>query len=286
MARNTAGYLGVTPSFDGPNGFMPGAWDLTEVYRYARTNTWVKNAWPAAYTTLINGFATQRYVSTSGNNGNPGTNNSPWLTLEYAIANTPSGGAIVINGGTYAINTEVLGYSEGMLRDATKALHFIGQPGRVIITEANNGAARDNHMWSMQNTGSTAYGLILKRDNNGRSDSYATAIIGRDSLSVHGKAYNCVFQEINGNGLASFVYDNQGSASARMENCLFVASNFLSSYSGGSGTVTLNSACTSSFSTPGTNTNNVSNAAINSSYRISNYSNSTYGVYSGTYGWP
>jgi hypothetical protein len=211
MARSVSGYIGNTPNFDGPTGFVPGVWTLDGAYDRIRAGQWVTSLFPSAYQSLINGFATQRYVSPSGNNSNSGTTGSPWLTLEHAIANTPSGGAIVILPGTYAITSENhSSYSEGMLRDNNKALHFIGVPGKVIITEADNLSRRDNHMWCMLNTGTRAYGLIVRRDNNGRVDNYATAVLGRDAGSVHGRAYNCVFQEMNANGWASLVYDNTG----------------------------------------------------------------------------
>lgn len=289
MARNEGGYLGTAPAFDGPNGLLPGAWALQEAYGRSKTGNWAPQTllFPPAYQTLLNSFVTQRYVSPSGSNSNPGTKTAPWLTLEHAIANTVSGGAIGILPGTYAIANEVLSYSESMLRDDNKALHFIGYPGQVIITESSNVNARDNHMWAMRNTGTRAYGLIIRRNNNGRADSYMTAVFGRDSASVHGQVYNCVFEEVNANGAASFVYDNGGIASVHVERCLFVAGNFMASYSGGSSTNAINNACTSTFATNGASTNNVSNATINSStYQLTNYSDATYGVYSGTYAWP
>lgn len=54
----------------------------------------------ATYTVPSDGTA--RYVSTTGSNGNNGlTPSTPWATFEYAAANTPAGGTIVMRGGTY-----------------------------------------------------------------------------------------------------------------------------------------------------------------------------------------
>ncbi len=54
----------------------------------------------ASYAIPSDGSA--RYVSPSGSNTNGGTSSgSPWLTFEYAAANTPAGGTIVLRGGTY-----------------------------------------------------------------------------------------------------------------------------------------------------------------------------------------
>jgi trimeric autotransporter adhesin len=42
-----------------------------------------------------------RWVASTGTNGAAGTRSAPWRTLAYAIANTPSGGTIVLQAGTY-----------------------------------------------------------------------------------------------------------------------------------------------------------------------------------------
>lgn len=53
----------------------------------------------ANYAVPVDGTA--RFVSPSGSNSNSGTEASPWLTFEYALANTAAGGTIVLRAGTY-----------------------------------------------------------------------------------------------------------------------------------------------------------------------------------------
>lgn len=53
----------------------------------------------ASYSVPSDGTA--RYVSPSGSNSNSGTFASPWQTFEYAMANTASGGTVVLRAGTY-----------------------------------------------------------------------------------------------------------------------------------------------------------------------------------------
>lgn len=51
---------------------------------------------------LVNANATARYVSTTGNNNNPGTLAAPWRTLSYSVAKLQAGDTLYALGGTYA----------------------------------------------------------------------------------------------------------------------------------------------------------------------------------------
>lgn len=53
----------------------------------------------ASYSVPSDGTA--RFVSPTGSNGNAGTEASPWQTFEYALANTSTGGTIVLRAGVY-----------------------------------------------------------------------------------------------------------------------------------------------------------------------------------------
>ena len=44
---------------------------------------------------------TNYYVSTTGNNSNPGTLALPWQTLQYAANNVGTGEVVNVRGGTY-----------------------------------------------------------------------------------------------------------------------------------------------------------------------------------------
>ncbi len=46
-------------------------------------------------------FAGSYYVSTSGSNGNPGTETQPWLTIQYAVDQVAAGDTIHVNSGVY-----------------------------------------------------------------------------------------------------------------------------------------------------------------------------------------
>jgi hypothetical protein len=55
--------------------------------------------------------AADRYISTTGNNGNPGTLASPWLTINHAIAQAAPGDVIHVRGGVYPDRVNVAGKS-------------------------------------------------------------------------------------------------------------------------------------------------------------------------------
>ena len=54
------------------------------------------------FSLAVNAFAATRYVATTGNNGNPGTQAQPWSTLKYAAAHISSGDTVIVRGGTYS----------------------------------------------------------------------------------------------------------------------------------------------------------------------------------------
>jgi len=51
------------------------------------------------------------YISPIGKNTNPGTEASPWLTIQNAVSKVAPGDTVFIRGGTY--NEQVLCYYEG-----------------------------------------------------------------------------------------------------------------------------------------------------------------------------
>jgi uncharacterized repeat protein (TIGR02543 family) len=54
--------------------------------------------------TLYAKWTIDRYVSKSGDNGNVGSADHPWLTIQYALDNAPSGGTVHVADGTYTEN--------------------------------------------------------------------------------------------------------------------------------------------------------------------------------------
>jgi hypothetical protein len=243
---------------------------------------------PYAYQTLINSFATKYYVSKTGNDstGN-GSEGNPYLTINKAISVSGNGSAIVVGAGTYSeTNNDSVSYGEQMVYE-TNSVSIIGVPGETIWQESANIGRRDNHVFGMSNSGCKIYGFIFKRNNEGRTNNYSNAIWGYAASATYGEVYNCVIQEINANGQMSHVYDNSSSGGGKLYNCTIVASNWQAPYTCGATNVTQDTALTSSntFSLCGTSTNNTNGATIDGNYYLTNKSNSTYGVYSGTYAW-
>ena len=65
----------------------------------------------------ISAFAVDFYVSTSGNNANPGTQALPWRTIQYACNTAVPGSTVYIMAGTYheQISTNVSGTSDNYI---------------------------------------------------------------------------------------------------------------------------------------------------------------------------
>ena len=244
---------------------------------------------PLKYLELINSFFTKHYVSKQGSDtlGN-GSITNPYLTINKAltVANT-TGGVIIVGPGVYSESVYDSSFSEQMIRFST-SVTIVGTPGKTVYIESNNIGRRDNHFFGMTNAGSRIYGMIFKRDNNGRTNNYATSIWGNEAGATYGQIYNCVIEEVNANGRMSHVYDNSGTGGGKIYNSTIVSSVWLTPYTCGGSNETRNTALTSSntFSLCGTSVDNTNGASINNKYYLTNKSNSLYGVYSGDYAWP
>jgi hypothetical protein len=251
---------------------------------------------PTAYTTLINTYSTSNQIwvdSINGNDSNSGQGSSlAKKTLDNALSVFSVGKCIILQSGNYTVTNNGPGiYGESMFVWSHNGI-IVCNPGYVTIGEASDLGARDNHIFGMQSSNAAIYGAIIERNNNGRTTNYFTSLWGYNAVATYGKVYNCVIREINANGTASHVYDNTYAGDGSIYNCLIDASNWLSSYTCGASNVTQNTALTSSnaFSLCGTSTNNVNSATYTTSsqgtsYYLSSHSNSSYGVYSGTYSW-
>ena len=251
---------------------------------------------PTAYTTLINTYSTSNQIwvdSVNGNDSNSGQgSNLAKKTLNSALSVFGSGKCIVLQSGSYTVTNNGPGtYAERMFVWSHNGI-IVCNPGYVTIGEVSDLGNRDNHIFGMQSSNAAIYGAIIERNNNGRTNNYSTALWGYDSDASYGKVYNCVIREINANGIASHVYDNTTAGDGSIYNCLIDVSNWTSSYSCGGANVTQNTALTSSnsFSLCGSSSSVVNSATYTTSpqgtlYYLSSHSNSSYGVYSGTYSW-
>lgn len=241
--------------------------------------------WPAAYQTLHDSFAAanRRYVDpVNGSNSNSGTTEtSAWATINYAVTTATSGTAIILLPGTHTA-AQWTDVDYVLYAPSGKTLTFIGVPGKTIVVGTNT-ANRDSHfagLWA----GSAAYGLILRRNNNNRSENYMTAMWGSSS-NYDGTFWNCVLEETNASGRISHNYDNGSSGVGRTRNSLVIAASWLGTYSGGGGNVTNDCAFTGTASLVGSASNNANGVTYNPTTYALTANNTVRGVYSGTYAW-
>lgn len=76
--------------------------------------------------------ATNYYVATNGNNSNPGTEASPWLTVQHAAENVLPGDSVFIRSGTY------IGWNVLISGTAGNSITFLNYPGELPIVDGNN----------------------------------------------------------------------------------------------------------------------------------------------------
>jgi hypothetical protein len=74
---------------------------------------------------------TTYYVSTSGNDSNPGTYRSPWLTLQHAANTATAGDTVYVEGGTYN-ETVIFQTNSGTL---SAPITFANYPGQTPIID-------------------------------------------------------------------------------------------------------------------------------------------------------
>lgn len=73
------------------------------------------------------------YVATSGNDGNPGTRNAPWRTIQHAASTIPAGSTVYVHGGVYH-ETVMVGVSGSA---ATGYTSFRNYPGERPIIDGS-----------------------------------------------------------------------------------------------------------------------------------------------------
>ena len=67
------------------------------------------------------------YVATSGNNGNPGTEDKPWRTITYAVAAMVAGDTTYVRGGTYSTEGNIRFKRTGTATAPIKLLNYPGE---------------------------------------------------------------------------------------------------------------------------------------------------------------
>lgn len=87
--------------------------------------------------TALHAAVVTNFVATTGNNGNPGTEASPWLTIAYGTANMTAGGRLQIRGGTYAEHIST-GYKHGTVGQNTIIENY---PGETVFVKPTSTTA-------------------------------------------------------------------------------------------------------------------------------------------------
>lgn len=255
-----------------------------------------------AYNTLVSSYTgTVYYISDAyGSDSNDGLSiAAPLKTIDQFNTLTsaiPTAIMAVILPGVYDV-TPVNGNNNATtssvcLRDYGYERKYVGYGGQTFLRWTAS-AARDSAVVSFANANSAAYGLIFKRNNNGKTANYSVAFFNNSTSSYFGDMYNCAIEETNGElqgapdnwsvsyansgypaggvsanyctivGWEAAMADYSGDADLVFNNCLF-------QYAHGSSSATYNSC-------------EVSSIYYN---QYIPYDVVTSGVYYGTYAWP
>lgn len=245
---------------------------------------------PDSYATLISSYSgTVKYISSTGSNSNNGNSvTSPYLTVDYAYTQTTATTNVmfVILAGTYTMTAVSATQDVSVaIRDEGKQRVYVGCPGQTIIQWTATTANRDCSMVDFSNTGSAIYGVILKRNNNGRTGNYPTAYFRSYGGATKGNFYNCVFQETNANNNWSYQYDNYGGANFAVRNCtIYNNAAAIGNYTNAGTCLTIDTVFNTTCTTGGTETNVLKSQTVNGTTYVTS-GVTTAGVYSGTYAW-
>lgn len=258
---------------------LSGVYSVTESFYLEKSNTWNSFAFPIAYSNLINTFSDIVYV-TNYNDLKTAVNN--------ASSNTPT--AIVVGAGYYtSLDTSGLLVDQtstgasAMIGDLGKPISFICSPGQVVFDWISTLVSRDGPMFYFTNPSSAIYGAYLKRNNNGKTNTYSVSFTrgpgGRGILQ------NCILGEYNANGNWTRNYAPSGTQDYQINYCsIYVNENGSGDFSS-SATASYNY-CVCNYAR-GTGTtpwlNSAENVTYNTDFSITG--NSTQGVYAGTYAW-
>lgn len=126
------------------------------------------------------------YVSTAGNNGNPGTFSQPWATIQHALNTAGSGSDIWIRGGTY--NEKLSWGASGSSGNPTALSNYNGE----LVVVSGTGINAPEAMLNIVNKSYvTVQGLTFA--NNYRQDARGIYVAGQGTeISIS----NCVVENI------------------------------------------------------------------------------------------
>ena len=86
----------------------------------------------------VTAHATKYYVSTTGNNANPGTISQPWLTWAYAFTQPSPGDTVYFRGGVYMSTTGATGIRSINSGTASDTIKYFAYPGEEPILDCDN----------------------------------------------------------------------------------------------------------------------------------------------------
>ena len=88
-------------------------------------------------------FSADYYVSPTGNNGNSGSQASPWLTIQYAVDNVAAGDNIYVRSGTYTEQIELFEIAGASATDTIIFQSESGDSSDVTLTYDAQSAGED-----------------------------------------------------------------------------------------------------------------------------------------------
>lgn len=267
---------------------------------------------PTAYKTLVDTAAyagTLLYVdSATGSDGNTGvTYDKALASISKAVELATNGYTIYVMPGRH-INMDNgylktgRSYGHGHLDDYGKQITFIGYPGRTIIGDVDpfgctNGAnsycgsaSYGPYCGGMINANSKAIGFIVERNRPGNTNAVAgQAMFSQDAggytspTGLRGEYLNCVFRNIT-NVAGDGTYNNGTTYAFQFNNgifeCPFTGNNYLTGNSGS----TMSGVGYTRDEFPTTGMGSISQASVTLDAQWKS-SNTSYGVYVGTYAW-
>ena len=258
-----------------------------------------------AYNTLVSSYTgTVYYISdVYGSDSNDGLSVASALktidqfnTLTSAI--TTAIMAVILPGYynvTPVTNSASTTSASFCLNDHGYERKYVGYGGQTFLSWDAPTPPRDAAVVCFANSNSAAYGLIFKRNNNGRTANYSVAFFNHNGTNAFaGDLYNCAIEETNGELQGapdnwSVGYANSGfPAGVSVNYCTIVGwEAAMADYSGDADLVfnncVFNYAHGSSSATYNSCQNGVSGISYN---QYIPYDAVTSGVYYGTYAWP
>lgn len=267
---------------------------------------------PTAYKTLVDAAksaGTLLYVdSATGNDDNTGTTYDKALaSISKAVQLATNGYTIYVMPGRHInMDTSYLrtgrSYGHGHLDDYGKQITFIGYPGRTVIGDedpygcTNGGnnycgnASYGPYCGGMINANSKAIGFIVERNRPGNTNAVAgQAMFSQDAggytspTGLRGEYLNCVFRNIT-NVAGDGTYNNGTTYAFKFNNgifeCPFTGNNYQTGNSGS--TMSGVGYTRNQFPTTGMGTVSQALVTLDAQWKSSNTS---YGVYVGTYAW-